>query len=241
MRLRVKHLAEHGAVGVWLEGQWAILVGKPDYICQVLRDKSRSLSRYVFHLRVPGSAATALFGENIIDSEGALHDGFSKHIKPGIEQRHDFSSLMAKSSQLAPEFLQLQTTAASGTGVSVSQPVLQWSASVYGEYFLDTEFDALKLENYNIQAILARQSRSVVAHPDNNKVIHRMNRARIDGTMSEFHYRSNRKQLFIARAENVESVLIFAMLELAKNTALQEQLFQEIEHALPADCSDEDL
>lgn len=194
---------------------------------------------------------------------------------------------MSKSSQLVSDLLRLQTAAGSSAGVSVSQQVFQWSVSVYGEYFLDIEFDPLKFDEYNIQAILAAQNRSVIGrlkavfpaldqlpwswtvtrqtrkrfadfeamlmeqatrtldrkipqgHDD--KVIYRMNRARMDGKMSEFHYRSNMKQLFIAGAENVESALISAMFELAKNAVLQEQLHHEIEHALPAGCSDQDL
>ncbi|KAI5465077.1 cytochrome P450 CYP5099A1 [Mariannaea sp. PMI_226] len=282
-----KHIEKYGAVGLWFEGQWAVVVAKPEYICQVLRDKTSSLTRHGFYRRVPGSIGAELFGENIIDSDGELHEHFSQIIKPGIQRRHDFASLIRKSSQLATVFLQLQSTMTNGDGVAVSQLIFQWSVSVYGEYFLDVEFDLLNFSKYNIQAILEAQNRSVIGrlktlfpildklpwtwsvtrrtrkrfndweamlmehaarglersplpgHED--KIIHRMNGGRLDGNLSDFHYKSNMKQLFIAGAENAEAVLISAMLELAKHGVVQEQLHSEVMHDLPADYSESDL
>lgn len=282
-----EHVEKRGAVGLWQHGQWTVLLTKPEYITEMFRDKNSCLKRNGSYHRRPGSALARLFGENIIDSDGDLHNHFTSIIKPGIVRRHNITSIKTKSSQLASQLLQDQITLTSGTGTPVSVPIFQWSASLYGEYFLDLKFDQLKFEESNFQAILRAQNRSIIGRIKNlfpildrlpwkwkitrrtgelldkletmlvdhttrrlkqppspggeDKVIYRMSQARENGIMSEFHYRCNMNQLFVAGAENVESALISAMLELAKSEEIQEQLHFELVNKIPPEYSEADL
>lgn len=285
-RIRL-HMEKRGAVGLWHDGQWTVLIAKPEYLCQMFRDKGESLKRNGFYHRVPGGIAARLFGENIVDSDGDLHDQFCEIIKPGILMRHNLTSIKQRTAQLVSRLLQDQATIAPGAGVPISDPVFQWSVYVYGEQFLDLEFAPLDFSENNVQAILSAQNRSTLARlksmfpiidkvpwtwnstrrtrrlfenleamliehtrrrldqppspGSENKVIYRMSQALAEGTMSDFHYRCNMNQLFVAGAENVESALQSILFELAKNEEIQERLHCELMRDLPLDYSDDDM
>lgn len=64
-----------------------------------------------------------------------------------------------------------------------------------------------------------------------------LHQAREQKQMSDFHYKSNLKQLFIAGHENVETVLNSAIEELAKDTDVQQRLYAEVTQQIPLDYS----
>ncbi|OAQ64950.2 cytochrome P450 [Pochonia chlamydosporia 170] len=74
-----------------------------------------------------------------------------------------------------------------------------------------------------------------------DKVIYLLGRAKDETEISEFHYRSNHKQLFVAGHENVEAVLVSAMLQLAKHQDIQSRLRSAVTQEFPANYSVEDL
>ncbi|KFH40566.1 Cytochrome p450 protein [Hapsidospora chrysogenum ATCC 11550] len=285
--LRVRQLIEeYGAIGLWREGKWQVFITKPNHICQVLRDKTGSLERIGSYHRTPGSVRAQVFGVNIIDSDGDLHDQFSKIIKPGIQRPHDFTSVISRSSQLALKLLEMQA-AMGEDAVPVRESIFEWAAFVFGESFLDLEFDRMNFSDFNSQKTLSAQHRTALGRLKDmfpfldqlpwtwkvtrqaskrfsnleamliehtrrgfgrprapgceDKLIHRMNRALEQGTLSDFHYRSNLKQLFIAGTENVESALMSGMFELAKQPELQARLHSELTDMLPQEYSERDL
>ncbi|RFU33138.1 hypothetical protein B7463_g3159, partial [Scytalidium lignicola] len=70
--------------------------------------------------------------------------------------------------------------------------------------------------------------------PENaNKMIHHLQRARIEGTISEWHYRSNLNMMFIAGNENMLFAVTSAMWELAKNLSIQDEVRNEVLSSLP--------
>ena len=62
-----------------------------------------------------------------------------------------------------------------------------------------------------------------------------------EGRLSEFHYRSNLRQLLLAGHENVEVIIQSAMFELAVCPRLQEQLYKEVTSALPLDYTIQEI
>lgn len=68
-----------------------------------------------------------------------------------------------------------------------------------------------------------------------------MNSAKKDGVMSEFHHRSNMKQILLAGFEEVESVLLSAIVAIAKNPELQMALHAELDSLLRGPYSLDDL
>ncbi|KAM3546743.1 hypothetical protein ARSEF1564_000319 [Beauveria bassiana] len=73
------------------------------------------------------------------------------------------------------------------------------------------------------------------------KMVHHLVRARHSGKLSDFHYRSNLKQLLVAGHENVEAALQSAMFNLAVHVDIQEQLHIEVMNMLPSDYSSGDI
>lgn len=76
---------------------------------------------------------------------------------------------------------------------------------------------------------------------DDNSVRSRLNSAKKNGAMSEFHYRSNMKQILLAGFEEVESVLLSAIVAIAKNPEVQMALHAELDSLLPGSYSLDDL
>ncbi|PYH48031.1 cytochrome P450 monooxygenase xanG, partial [Aspergillus saccharolyticus JOP 1030-1] len=84
-------------------------------------------------------------------------------------------------------------------------------------------------------------SEEIKARRDDNKLIHRLIHARHEGHISEYHFRSNLKQVFMAGVENTDLVLGSALWELARNPQLQERARHEVVTSLPLDYSETDL
>ncbi|KAL5088203.1 hypothetical protein Trisim1_006875 [Trichoderma cf. simile WF8] len=76
---------------------------------------------------------------------------------------------------------------------------------------------------------------------DDNTIKGRLNSARRDGDISEFQYRSNMKQLLLAGFEDIESVLLSALVIIAKNPVIQSTLHAELASLVPTTYSLEDL
>ncbi|KAF1735027.1 Cytochrome P450-DIT2 [Beauveria bassiana] len=72
-------------------------------------------------------------------------------------------------------------------------------------------------------------------------MVHHLVRARHSGKLSDFHYRSNLKQLLVAGHENVEAALQSAMFNLAVHVDIQEQLHSEVMNMLPSDYTSGDI
>ncbi|GMF75187.1 unnamed protein product [Aspergillus oryzae] len=73
------------------------------------------------------------------------------------------------------------------------------------------------------------------------KVIYRLKRARDDGLMTDFHYRSNLKMMFFAGHENVKFAFIATLWELSQNPQMQEKLYREIAAHIASSSDGDDL
>jgi unspecific monooxygenase len=88
----------------------------------------------------------------------------------------------------------------------------------------------------------AHEGQTSTAEPrDDDKLIHRLKRAYADGAISDYHFRCNLKQLFVAGVENTDIVLNSVIWELGKNVPLQSRLRKEIFTFLPERYSESDL
>ncbi|KAK2735922.1 hypothetical protein FQN57_001062 [Myotisia sp. PD_48] len=73
------------------------------------------------------------------------------------------------------------------------------------------------------------------------KMIYHLQRARAEKSISEFHYRSNLKMMYIAGNENARFTIISALWELAQNQLIQDGLRDEILSRLPSTYTANDL
>lgn len=96
------------------------------------------------------------------------------------------------------------------------------------------EFEEVVLE-------IAKQKADDASGAGSNSIINRLNIALKDGAISDFHYRSNMKQLLLAGFEEVESLLLSAVVLLAKNPQIQSALRAEMSSSVPFPYNFEDL
>jgi unspecific monooxygenase len=123
-------------------------------------------------------------------------------------------------------------------GIVMVFPVLQripWLfPSTRRAFNLVKEFEEVALE-------IASSSKHSLSREDDGTILSRLTLALKDKTFSDFQYRSNLKQLLLAGHEEVEAVLLSAIVELAKNPQLQTALHAELCLLSPATYSLQDL
>ncbi|RAH45243.1 P450 family sporulation-specific N-formyltyrosine oxidase Dit2 [Aspergillus brunneoviolaceus CBS 621.78] len=284
---RIRPVVErHGAVNLWHGGRWVVVVTRPDLVAQVFRNdgifaKGGNINK------LPHSTFARIFGVNIIDSHGALHDSFTEIIKPGLQRRFDLNPVRQSSQQLA-QILLRQQAHRPGSGVEVQHPTLDWAIDVVADSILDLTpgqiaesraelheamhrlvtgvstklqmlvygvvpglerwpwlmpsgdygiriVDTLEARIQDLAAIdskdavlVEKQKQEIPTQSNDDKLIHRMKHAFRKGGISEYHFRCNLNQLFIAAVENIDIVLDSAMWELGKNPTLQGRLREEV-------------
>ncbi|ATY62011.1 P450 family sporulation-specific N-formyltyrosine oxidase Dit2 [Cordyceps militaris] len=152
-------IEEHGAVAFWNEGAWTILVTKPEYLVQIFKNSDKKLNKMGLAERIPWGSGAKLFGINIIDSDGELYATFRKLLKEGFCLPAPLGSFREKARLLADQLLRAQDSEPSG--VLVGPFVWRWALSVWGEYFLDAQFDDAQMDyrTFNIQQVLGVQNR----------------------------------------------------------------------------------
>ncbi|GES63334.1 P450 family sporulation-specific N-formyltyrosine oxidase Dit2 [Aspergillus terreus] len=74
-----------------------------------------------------------------------------------------------------------------------------------------------------------------------DKMIHGLQRARAEGSLSEYHYHSNLNMMFIAGTENIRSAVISALWELSKHLDLQNAARHEVCSSLPTTYTANDI
>lgn len=102
-----------------------------------------------------------------------------------------------------------------------------------GSFLRRLELDLLRLVEQRMQMPPSQDGA--------DKIIYRLGKARDEADISEFHYRSNHRQLFVAGHENIEATLISAMLQLAKHQDIQRRLRSTVMQEIPTDYSIADL
>ncbi|KAL7932157.1 P450 family sporulation-specific N-formyltyrosine oxidase Dit2 [Trichoderma chlorosporum] len=110
-----------------------------------------------------------------------------------------------------------------------------------------------KLSSYlEISELVQRLENALLDHADErnkmppsqggeSKIVYLLHQARQQGELSDFHYRSNLKQLLIAGYQNLEAALNSTMYELSIRTDLQDLLYAEVTQLIPVDYSPDDL
>jgi unspecific monooxygenase len=285
---RIRPLIENqGAVAFWNEGQWSVMVTRPEYVVQIFKNVDHTLKKNGLYHRVPYSNGARLFGENIFDSNDKLHAHFSKILKPGFSRQISIIPMKSESNQLARKLCEAQELAGKEGSVRIGADVLHWAISIYSEYFMDTKFwplcyskidtrqlistqnkhwlgrvkglfpiiDSLpwKLSSYlEVSAMIQKLETALLDHADNrnkmppshggeSKIVYLLHQARQQGQLSDFHYRSNLKQLLLAGYQKTEVALNSAIYELAIRTDLQDLLHAEATNLIPTDYTADDL
>ncbi|OAX77126.1 hypothetical protein ACJ72_08579, partial [Emergomyces africanus] len=112
-------LENYGAVKFWVSSQWTVLLAKPEYINDLLRN-ANVYTKAGNSKRIPFSVIATFLGNNIISSHGKTWKLYSSIMKPGIQRRiTDSSKLLGRSKQLVRTILQSQATAGTDFGIDL--------------------------------------------------------------------------------------------------------------------------
>jgi xanthocillin biosynthesis cytochrome P450 monooxygenase len=157
---RLRRLLEtHGAVYVWNAGHWTILVAKPEYLTCMFRNES-VVAKAGFYRKIPYGMLAAYFGENIIDSHGALWKGFISIVKPGIQRPYSIEYIRLVSARLISAFLRAQSSAApNSTGIPIEPFIQRWAVEIYYHYFMDMKLGCLDDPGVEIEKALTQFKR----------------------------------------------------------------------------------
>lgn len=92
-------LRTHGAVKLFFGGRWNILITKPSYIAEVLKNEDL-YAKSGNQKKIPHSVLAQYTGDNIISSHGENWKLYSSIFKPGLQRDYDPSGIWRNASLL---------------------------------------------------------------------------------------------------------------------------------------------
>ncbi|OJD16309.1 hypothetical protein AJ78_03521 [Emergomyces pasteurianus Ep9510] len=151
-------LEKYGAVKFWVSSQWTVLLAKPEYINDLLKNEN-VYTKAGNSTRIPFSVIAAFLGSNIISSHGKTWKLYSSIMKAGIQRRiTDTSKLLERSKQLVRAIVESQAAAGAHFGIDLELLVQRYTIYVVGEHFLRTDFESLE---YNETMRLAKYQTAI--------------------------------------------------------------------------------
>ncbi|UKZ74109.1 hypothetical protein TrVFT333_001766 [Trichoderma virens FT-333] len=256
----VRELAEkHGAVVIWHLGRWSLQITKPEYLMQMFREDT-VFAKGGSYAKVPWGPLGQLFGINVIDATGQVWKQHRSIVLPAIKQQFDVAYMKKRSSELRARLWrehEMQDKTCK-SGIDIDEHAQDWSLSICCKYLMGIDLERVPDIDHRLTRVLTDRKKDFMGEflwfsqyyngfPGyfRQLVEHfawdRLNSARETREISEFHYRSNMKQLFLAGFEDVESVLLSAVVEMAKNPQIQSTLHDEMSSLVPATYNLEDL
>lgn len=138
-------LEKYGAVKFWFSSQWTVLLAKPEYINDLLRNEN-VFTKEGNSKRIPFSVIAAFLGNNIISAHGETWKLYTSIMKAGIQRRiTDTSKLLGRSKQLVRAILQSQEAAGEDFGIDLESLVSRYTIYIVGEHFLQTDFEVCRI------------------------------------------------------------------------------------------------
>jgi cytochrome P450 len=131
-----KPLTEYGAVKIYFGGAWNVLVTRPEYINQVLKN-DEVFQKAGNHVKNPHSILALYTGENIISSVNDMWRGFASIVKPGLQADVDTSIIVKNAEKLIDILLKEQDS--KGT-VAMSKPLQDYTLANVSEALLGSSF-----------------------------------------------------------------------------------------------------
>jgi cytochrome P450 len=131
-----KPLTEYGAVKIYFGGAWNVLITRPEYINQVLKN-DEIFQKAGNHVKNPHSILALYTGENIISSVNDMWRGFASIVKPGLQADVDTSIIVKNTEKLIDILLKEQD---SKDAVAMSKPLQDYTLANVSEALLGSSF-----------------------------------------------------------------------------------------------------
>ncbi|PYI04653.1 putative cytochrome P450 oxidoreductase [Aspergillus sclerotiicarbonarius CBS 121057] len=120
-------LHEKGAVKVFFGGQWNVLVQRPSYVAEVLRQE-HLYQKSGNQRKIPYSVLAEFLGSNIISARGEEWRQYRAVIGPGLTTSFEEEPMLERAGQLCAILLALQGSRNPG-GVFVQEPLQRYSSA----------------------------------------------------------------------------------------------------------------
>jgi cytochrome P450 len=131
-----KPLTEYGAVKIYFGGAWNVLITRPTYINQVLKN-DEVFQKAGNHIKNPHSILALYTGENIISAVNDQWRGFASIVKPGLQADVDTSIIVRNTEKLIDILLKEQDQKAA---VAMSKPLQDYTLANVSEALLGASF-----------------------------------------------------------------------------------------------------
>jgi cytochrome P450 len=129
-------LTTHGAVKIYFGGAWNILITRPEYINQVLKQDD-VFPKAGNHVKNPHSILALYTGENVISTINDQWRSFAAIVKPGLQTDVDTSIIVENTDKLVCNLLKEQE---SKGAVVMSKPLQDFTLANLSEALLGASF-----------------------------------------------------------------------------------------------------
>ncbi|KAL4912121.1 cytochrome P450 [Aspergillus aurantiobrunneus] len=144
-------LTESGAVKLFFGGRWNLLVRKPAYIAEVLKNKD-VYAKSGNQKKIPHAVLAEYTGDNIISAHGENWRLYTSVFKPGLQQDYDPAKLWSNSRLL----VQLLREQSAGGSVNVNPVLQRYALANLSEVLLGSSFETMQKPNAPLHAFQLR-------------------------------------------------------------------------------------
>jgi cytochrome P450 len=155
-------LAQYGAVKLFFGGQWNILVTKPAYIAEVLKQED-TYAKSGNQVKIPHSVLAEYTGENIISAHGEKWRLYQRVIKPALQADQD-SDKIWKNSQILRDMFLSESKNSRGNGIPVYSLLHRYALANLSEVLYGSSFDTLQHASAPLHT-LQTKIKPIIFHP----------------------------------------------------------------------------
>ncbi|KAJ2975028.1 hypothetical protein NUW58_g8474 [Xylaria curta] len=135
-------LEQWGAVNIFFGGHWNVLITRPTYMAQVLKN-DEDFPKAGNHVKNPDSVLALYTGENVISAIGETWKQFAAIMKPGLQSAID-ASVIARNAHILVDLLMQDQKRNAASGVAILDLVQAYAISNVSESLLGARIDALE-------------------------------------------------------------------------------------------------
>lgn len=129
-------LTQYGAVKIYFGGAWNVLITRPEYINQVLK-QDEVFPKAGNHVKNPQSILALYTGENVISTINDQWRGFAAIVKPGLQADVDTSIIIRNTEKLIDILLKEQNERGA---VVMPKPLQDYTLANLSEALLGASF-----------------------------------------------------------------------------------------------------
>lgn len=136
-------LVAHGAVKLFFGGRWNILVTRPSYISEVLKNED-VFQKAGNQVKIPHSVLAEYTGENVISAHGDSWRLYKGVVKPGLQRAFETDVVQRNARKLCELLREEQRGRIAEEGVLVADLLQRYALANLSEVVLQSDFKVSK-------------------------------------------------------------------------------------------------